>query len=50
VPTVIVRGTAGAHSLDPRFRADQPWPEERKRALIAHGHRLAGEALASSAL
>ena len=50
VPTVVVRGTAGEHALDPRFRADQPWPEESKRALIGRGYRLADEALAQAEL
>jgi hypothetical protein len=41
VPTLIVRGTPGEDGLDPTFRGDQPWPEERKRALIERGYRLA---------
>ena len=45
VPTLIVRGTAGPSSLDPTFRSDVPWPEERKRALIERGYALADEAL-----
>jgi len=45
VPTLIVRGTAGPNSLDPTFRADAPWPEDRKRALIERGYELADEAL-----
>ena len=45
VPTVIVRGTGGEETLDPTFRGDSPWPEERKRALIAHGYALTDEAL-----
>jgi predicted acylesterase/phospholipase RssA len=49
VPCVIVRGTPGNDALDPSFRADRPWPEEQKRALIARGYRLADEELARSA-
>jgi predicted acylesterase/phospholipase RssA len=49
VPSLIVRGSAGPHSLDPTFRADAPWPEERKRALIERGYMLTDTALASSA-
>jgi predicted acylesterase/phospholipase RssA len=45
VPTVIVRGSAGADSLDPTFRGDAPWPEDRKRALIKRGYDLTDEAL-----
>ena len=45
VPTLIVHGTAGPHSLDPTFRSDAPWPEERKRALIERGYALTDEAL-----
>ena len=44
VPTLIVRSTAGADSLDPTFRSGS-WPEERKRALIERGYRLADDAL-----
>jgi len=43
--TIIVRGTAGPESLDPTFRGDTPWPEERKRALIDRGYQLTDEAL-----
>jgi predicted acylesterase/phospholipase RssA len=45
VPALIVRGTSGPYSLDPTFRSDTPWPEERKRALIERGYALADEAL-----
>jgi predicted acylesterase/phospholipase RssA len=48
VPTVIVRGTAGPNSLDPTFRGDAPWPEERKRALIERGYALTDQALEGS--
>jgi len=44
VPTLIVRSTAGDDSLDPTFRSGS-WPEERKRALIERGYRLADDAL-----
>lgn len=45
VPTLIVRGTSGEDSLDPTFRGDTPWPEERKRVLIERGYALADQAL-----
>jgi predicted acylesterase/phospholipase RssA len=48
VPTVIVRATPGDDGLDPTFRADEPWPEERKRALIDRGYRLTDEALSGT--
>lgn len=48
VPCLIVRGTPGKDALDPSFRPDRPWPEERKRALIARGYGLASEELARS--
>jgi predicted acylesterase/phospholipase RssA len=48
VPTVVVRATPGDDSLDPTFRSDEPWPEERKRALIERGYRLTDEALTSA--
>jgi predicted acylesterase/phospholipase RssA len=50
VPTLIVRGTAGKDSLDPTFRGDTPWPDERKRALIDRGYALTDEALATEGL
>jgi predicted acylesterase/phospholipase RssA len=50
VPTVIVRGSAGSESLDPTFRGDTPWPDDRKRALIKRGYDLTDEALANSEL
>ena len=46
VPTLVVRATPGEDSLDPTFRGDEPWSEERKRALIERGYRLTDEALA----
>lgn len=48
VPTLIVRATPGEDGLDPTFRGDEPWPEERKRALVERGYRLTDEALATS--
>ena len=48
VPTVIVRATPGEGGLDPTFRGDEPWPEERKRALVERGYRLTDEALKTS--
>jgi predicted acylesterase/phospholipase RssA len=47
VPSLIVRAAPGEDSLDPTFRTDESWPEERKRALIERGYRLTDEALAS---
>jgi predicted acylesterase/phospholipase RssA len=46
VPTLIVRATPGEVGLDPTFRGDEPWPEERKRALVERGYQLADDALA----
>jgi hypothetical protein len=45
VPSVIVRCTVGEDGLDPSFRGD-PWPEERKRALISRGYRLTADEFA----
>jgi predicted acylesterase/phospholipase RssA len=50
VPALIVRGTAGDVGLDPTFRGDAPWPEERKRALIERGYDLTDAALAHADL
>ena len=47
VPSLIVRATPGDDGLDPTFRGDEPWPEDRKRALIARGYQLADDALAA---
>jgi hypothetical protein len=48
VPTLIVRATPGEDGLDPTFRGEEPWPEERKRALVERGYRLTDEALAAT--
>jgi predicted acylesterase/phospholipase RssA len=48
VPSLIVRAAPGDEGLDPTFRGDEPWPEERKRALIERGYRLTDDALAAS--
>jgi predicted acylesterase/phospholipase RssA len=48
LPTLLVRAGPGDLSLDPSFRAGLEWPVETKRALIARGRALAGEALASA--
>jgi predicted acylesterase/phospholipase RssA len=45
VPTLVVRAAPGEDGLDPTFRSDETWSEERKRALIERGYRLADEAL-----
>lgn len=47
MPSVIVRGAAGETGLDPSFRSDEPWPTERKVALIERGYRLTDDALQS---
>jgi predicted acylesterase/phospholipase RssA len=46
LPTTIVRGDAGEHSLDSSFRTGLVWPEEAKRAVIRRGYELGDEALA----
>ncbi|MCS7006682.1 MAG: hypothetical protein NZL88_03910, partial [Gaiellaceae bacterium] len=48
IPTLVVRGAAGEDALDPTFRSDEPWPEERKAALVARGYRLTDDALAGA--
>ena len=48
VPSLIVRAAPGEDSLDPTFRADETWPEERKRALIERGYHLTDKALETS--
>jgi predicted acylesterase/phospholipase RssA len=48
IPTLIVRGAPGDDALDPSFRGDEPWPDERKEALIERGYRLTDEALATA--
>lgn len=45
VPSLIVRGSPGDDALDPTFRSDAPWPEERKHALIERGYRLTHDVL-----
>jgi hypothetical protein len=45
VPRIVVRGSAGAESLDAGFRVQPEWPEAQKRALIERGRRLADEEL-----
>jgi predicted acylesterase/phospholipase RssA len=45
LPTLVVRGTSGSLSLDPTFRGDGSWPEERKRELIERGYELTDQAL-----
>jgi predicted acylesterase/phospholipase RssA len=49
VPSLIVRAAPGEDSLDPTFRSDEIWSEERKRALIERGYHLMDEALATNA-
>jgi predicted acylesterase/phospholipase RssA len=48
IPSMIVRATPGDDGLDPTFRGEEPWPEERKRALIERGYRLTDDALAAN--
>ena len=37
VPRIVVRGSAGADSLEQGFRESPEWTEHAKRALIARG-------------
>ena len=46
IPCLVVRGAPGDVGLDPSFR-DEPWPDERKQALVERGYRLTSEALAA---
>jgi predicted acylesterase/phospholipase RssA len=48
VPTLVVRASPGEDGLDPTFRGDEPWPEERKRALVERGYTLTDEALSAN--
>jgi predicted acylesterase/phospholipase RssA len=48
IPSLVVRATPGEDGLDPTFWGDEPWPEERKRALIERGYRLTDDTLAAS--
>jgi hypothetical protein len=48
VPSLIVRGSPGDGALDPSFRADETWPEERKLALVERGYRLTDDAIAGA--
>jgi len=48
VPTLVVRATPGEDGLDPTFRSEEHWPDERKRALIDRGYKLTDEALATT--
>lgn len=50
VPALIVRATVAERTLDPTFRPDATWPEERKRELIDRGYELTSEALARDEL
>jgi predicted acylesterase/phospholipase RssA len=49
VPSLVVRATPGEAGFDPNFRGDEPWPEERKRALIERGYHLTDAELAANA-
>jgi len=46
VPRLVVRGDPGEDELDPTFRAEETWSEERKRSLIERGYRLLDQELA----
>jgi predicted acylesterase/phospholipase RssA len=48
VPRLVVRGDPGEEGLDPTFRDEESWSDERKLALIERGYRLTDEALAES--
>jgi len=45
LPTLIVRGSAGEHSLEQSLRTGLEWSEEPKRALVERGRQLASDAL-----
>jgi hypothetical protein len=45
LPTLVVRATAGEHGLDSSFRADAPWSNDSKRALVERGYTLTDRAL-----
>jgi predicted acylesterase/phospholipase RssA len=40
LPTIIVRGSAGEHNLEPGFRPGLEWAEEVKREIIERGRSL----------
>jgi predicted acylesterase/phospholipase RssA len=40
LPTLVVRGSAGEHRLEPGFRPGLSWPEETKREIIDRGRTL----------
>ena len=46
IPRIAVEGTVGEVTLETGLRRPQPWPEEGKRQLIAHGYGLLDEVLA----
>lgn len=46
LPTTIVRGDPGEHSLDPSFKTGLSWPDEAKQAIVRRGYDLTAEALA----
>jgi predicted acylesterase/phospholipase RssA len=48
VPTLVVRATPGDEGLDLTFRGDEPWPDDRKQALIERGYRLTDASLATT--
>jgi len=45
LPTTIVRGDTGEHTLDQSFRAGATWPVETKRAIVERGYTLTDAAL-----
>jgi predicted acylesterase/phospholipase RssA len=45
LPTLVVRATAGEHGLDSSFRADAPWSNYSKRALVERGYELTDRAI-----
>lgn len=45
LPTLVVRATAGEHGLDSTFRADAPWSNDSKRALVERGYELTDRAV-----
>ncbi len=49
VPTLVVRANPGDEALDPTFKGDEPWRDDRKQALIERGYSLTDAGLAKVA-
>jgi predicted acylesterase/phospholipase RssA len=50
VRQLVVRAAPGDGGIDPSFRGDETWAEERKLALIERGYRLTDEELTRSSV